>query len=267
MPISPKSLSFSIVLALWPLCASAINCEFGCKGTACHTTVTAAAIVGSAPMQYQFGRAFALPPLGGVSNSPLPVVNDICDQIVTGSSSGTLMAYAERPISSLDARRHRVEFDLTGVRAEIHSGTGARSWWHGMVTWIIPMPHTPWGSDLRVDYSGGFVFPWEHYQPKLRLMLDHELLAEVGLETTQIAIELRWGNADPVSVVIAEFAGTPPNRRGTPSRLTEIEVPDTEAQGLKPAYLMVGRSASGTELRSTGVLSAASYLVLPPPPQ
>lgn len=250
-------------LLLMPAAASAINCDFGCKGSHCHQVVNTAFVASNASLNYEFGHAYALPSLGVPATPGGAGLSDICDQVVTHAAGSYSMTHVERPLASRNVHRQRVDLDLSGVQAQVHSGTGGHSWWRGLVVWSVPVQAAPLASELRLDYTGTFAWPWQHYQSRLRVLLDEQVLTELNPLSPQVAAELRWGQAGAVVLAIGEFTDAGASRKGPPLRLTEIEIPGTHGLGVVPTHMAVGRMGDGVQLGSTGVLRAASYLVLP----
>lgn len=264
--------SFSALMVL-PAVALAVPCQFGCRSPddpdGCEDPQPALAAVADVPgMPYDLYNLHpgkqqidlpvrARPPLlGGGGQSPI-VVYGTCDDLNVAPGPGDYDLYLERATDSVRLLRHRLDVDARNYVGNADSVSGARGWWPGIVSWVIPMASGQ-TAELRVDYSSyRSGYSWSHYGNQLRVMLDGVHQDFVLTASDQFAIELNWTPEGDAVVLVADLDndGRP---LATASRV--IPVVGTAAESFQPLKVSVGRRGSHEFRWSGGQLQISSEL-------
>jgi hypothetical protein len=258
----------ALAMAFVPLLAQAINCDYGCKHLGCLNAMAASPLTAGQPSgisynsvnshQYANNSAAPIPleapfPSGGSGGG-------LCDTFNVPAAAGNNhnAMFLQRDVIGPGVTRHRVMLDLSGYVGNTDPVSGQRSWWPGLVTWMIPVEAHSYGAELRVDYSGtdGILGPNTHSGNHLRLMLDDVFLDSVTVERSRISIELQWTTDGQAVVLVHEHnaASTTPDGWGTIFRTSDLPVTGTATSDFYPRMYLLGRRGAYFERWSTGTI-------------
>lgn len=251
-----------LALALLPSVASAVPCQFGCRyGTrGCESVAATAALpftlynLPAAPQQLGMPARSRASLLAGTQN-PIEEYATCDDLNVAVGPGGSYWAYLERDTDGVALSRHRLDIDARGYAGNADPVSGARSWWPGIVTWVIPMA-SGLTSELRIDYSSyRSGYTWPHVGNQVRIVLDGVQQDFVPTASDEFAVELNWTPEGEVVVLVADL-----DAAGRPLASVAIPIAGAATENFRPLMATVGRRGSYEFRWSHGELRISSEL-------
>jgi hypothetical protein len=251
-----------LLLALLPAAASAVPCQFGCRTTrGCDNAVPA-----SATMPYslhnlptaaqQIGMPARSRPslLPGSAQGPIEYAT--CDDLnVVGGPGNDYAAYLERDTNGVALSRHRLDIDARGYVGNANPVSGERSWWPGVVAWVVPMASGA-TAELRIDYSSyRSGYDWSLVGSQVRVMLDGVQVDFANMASDQFAIELHWTPEGEAVVLVADL-----DAAGRPLETTAIPLAGLATEQFRPVLTTVGRRGTYEFRWSRGEVYISSEL-------
>lgn len=263
--------AFALLAFVLPMTAAAVPCQYGCRGCPGGGTPANVDLVTVTPYNLPLlgqqinrpttprPRLFTAGPSGTPSDqvvTPYGTCDDLNMVVGPGDSFGS---YLQRDANGARLAWHRLDVDASGYIGNADPISGMRSWWPGVVSWIIPMAHGGY-AELRVDYSSSNSgHGWSLVGRQLRLLLDGVHYDGMPLSSDQFAIELQWSAAGDVVVFVADL-----DADGNPGVVTPFPIVGTATENFQPLHYLVGRRGSYEFRWSRGQLRISSDYVFRP---